>query len=124
MIEHHVIAESCNLLSDPSCLRIELLPNGIRQEVIDKLDKVIDEYGLVKSDTVIINRRREDLIDPVISAVIFEYRNFLKNYVEPTDIENERYGLVKFLKAYEQIHNNNILNYLPNYEEFLRSYGY
>ena len=124
MIDNHVIAESCNLLSDPSCLRIELLPNNIRQEVIDKLNKVIDEYGLVESDTVIINRRREDLIDPVISAVIFEYRNFLKNYVAPTDIENERYGLVKFLKAYEQIHNNNILNYLPNYEEFLRSYGY
>ena len=124
MIENHVIAESCNILSDPSCLRIELLPNSIRQEVIDKLNKVIDEYGLVESDTVIINRRREDLIDPVISAVVFEYRNFLKNYVEPADIEIQRYNLVKFIRAFESLRNNTILSYLPEYEEFLRRYGY
>lgn len=124
MIDNHVIAESCNILTDPACLRMELLPDDIRQEIIAKIDQVIAEHRLVDPVDIIINRRREDLVDPVISSVIFEYRNFLLNYVEPSDIENQRQDLIKFLKAYEQVHNNNILDYLPNYEEFLRSYGY
>ena len=33
MLENKVIAESCNILYDPACLRIELLPADIRQEI-------------------------------------------------------------------------------------------
>ena len=124
MLDNKITAESCNILHDPSCLRVELLPNNIRQETIAKIDKVIVDYKLSKLDTVILNRRRGDLIDPVMSSVIFEYKEFLLSCQLPIDVEEERYNLVKFIKAIESLRNNTILSYLPEYEEFLRRYGY
>ena len=124
MIDNHVIAESCNILSEPSCLRMELLDHDLRQEIIARLDRLIFKYGLVEPNNAIVNRRREDLIDPVISSLAFEYRNFLQSYTVPDNVEEERHNLIKFLKAFESIHNNCILDYLPEYEKFLRSYSY
>jgi len=124
MIENHIIAESCNILSDPKCLRIELLPQTLRANVSNRLDQLINKYNLIRADEIIINRRREDLIDPVISEIIFEYKDFIDLFQEPDDSNKHRYDLVDYIKAFESIHHNNILNYLPEYEEFLRSYGY
>jgi hypothetical protein len=124
MIKHKIIAESSNILQDPTCLRIELIPDDIRQEAIVGIDRIINEYGLVEPDEVIVNRRNDNLIDPVIASVIFEYRNFLLSYQEPDDIEAERATMVRFIRGFESLRNNTILDYLPRYEEFLRSYGY
>ena len=114
---------SCNILSDPTCLRIELLPNDLRKTAVAKLDQVIQRHGLVPNETI-INRRREDLVRPVISNLIFEYKQLLEAIQVPLDCEQERENLVKFTRAFEQLHHNNILEHLPEYEEFLRSYGY
>jgi hypothetical protein len=124
MIIKKVTAESCNILANPSCLRIELLPKELINICLAKIDQVIEKHQLVQTDQSIINQRREDLVDPVIAQVIFEYRHFLKTLTVPDNVEEERYNLVKYLQAFEQIHNNTILDYLPEYEEFLRSYGY
>jgi hypothetical protein len=124
MLDQQVIAESCNILHDPSCLRIELLPKDLIEACLNKINQVIQTHRLVKNGQTIINRRREDLVDPVIAQVIFEYKHLLENIVVPADVEIERYNLVKYLKAFEQVHKNTILDYLPEYEEFLRSYGY
>lgn len=123
MLDQKIIAESCNILYDPSCLRIELLPEYLRQEVIDKIQVIVDEYNLIKTETI-INRRRSDLNESVIASIILEYLNFLKTYQTPYNIEQERLNLVKFIQAFETIRNNKILDYLPEYEEFLRSSGY
>jgi hypothetical protein len=64
------------------------------------------------------------LVRPVISNLIFEYKQLLEAIQVPLDSEQERKNLVKFTKAFEQLHHNNILEHLPEYEEFLRSYGY
>ena len=124
MLAEKITAESCNILHDPSCLRIELLPKEIITECMNKINRVIQKYQLVKDQQVIINRRREDLVDPVITQVIFEYQHLLENLVVPTDVEQERSNLVKYIRAFEQVHENTILDYLPEYEKFLRSYGY
>lgn len=124
MIENHITAESCNILYYPSCLRMELIPNNIKSEIIDKLDQLIAKFNLSRSSEIIINRRREDLKDPIISSIVFEYRDFLTNFKKIDNVEQERQNLITFLKSYETIHNNCILDYLPEYEEFLRSYGY
>ncbi len=124
MLDEKITAESCNILHKPSCLRLELLPKDLLSQTIEKINQIITDFNLVDTDDTIINRRREDLVDPVISQVIFEYKHLLKNIVTPDDVEEERHNLVKYLKAFEQVHNNNILDYLPEYEEFLRSYGY
>jgi len=101
-----------------------LLPIEIRKEVIKKLNKLVNKYSLQRSKKIIINRRVPEKINEVISEVVFEYVDFLENYKEPNNIEESREDLIKFLHAYESIHNNKILDYLPEYEEFLRSYGY
>ena len=41
LIQVHAIAESCNILTDPASLRIELLPNDIRQECLQKFNELV-----------------------------------------------------------------------------------
>ena len=124
MIDNSITAESCNILQEPSCLRLELLPTDIIQKIIEKINQVITKHDLVSTGQTIVNRRREDLVDSVITDVIFEYKHLLENYQAPKNIEEDRYNLVKFIRAFESLRNNNILNYLPEYEEFLRRYDY
>jgi len=100
------------------------LPDDLKQEIIAKIDKLISQYKLVNLNANIINRRRDDLVSPVIAEVIFEYQHLLETYQHPSNLEEDRQNLVKFIKAFESLRDNSILNYLPEYEEFLRSYGY
>ena len=123
MLVNNVIAESCNILSDPSCLRIELLPNDLREQVLDKIDMVIKLHKLLENSAV-LNRRRQDLVREVITNLVFEYKQLLENIQPPADSEQQRANLVEFLQAFEQLRGNSILDCLPEYEEFLRSYGY
>ena len=122
MIKNNVIAESCNILFDPACLRIELLPDDIRQQTIKKLDRLIAQHNINK--TVHANIRNDNIIPDTIANVILDYRNFVATYQVPADVEIHRHALITFLKSFESIRNNNILEYAPEYEEFLRTYGY
>jgi len=101
---------------------MELLPEDIRNEIITKFDNLIHKYQLTK--THLVNERRKDLIDKVIANTIIDYNSFIKKYTQPKDIEQQRYNLVEWLKSFEQLRNNSILDYAPRYEKFLRSYNY
>lgn len=122
MIENNITAESCYILDNPSVLRTELLPNDIRQEVIVKLKSVINKHNLQNSK--VVNIRSSTAIQQVIGDVVTEYLTFVENYTVPDDVEEQRYQLVTFLKSFETIRKNSILDYAPRYTEFLRSYGY
>jgi hypothetical protein len=122
MIENKVIAESCNILHDPACLRIELLPEDIRQEIKIKIKNVIDYYGLTKQH--VVNVRRDDLVEQVTANVILDYYKFMCDYTQPANSDQSRFDLVKFLKAFESIRQNSILDHVPRYKEFLQSFGY
>lgn len=122
MLENHVIAESCNILHDPLCLRMELVPEDIRNDVKQKLAAIIEQYSLTKEN--VVNVRRRDKIDQATADVIVDYYQFLCNYNTPDDVENSRHDLVNFVKAFESLRGNSILDYLPRYEKFLRHYGY
>lgn len=122
MLENQVIAESCNILNDPKCLRMELIPEDIRNEIKENLKILIDYYDLAREK--IVNVRRADQIDQVTANVILDYYQFMCDYELPEDAEQSRYNLVNFIKAFESIRKNSILDYLPRYEKFLRHYGY
>lgn len=122
LLENNVIAESCNILHDPAHLRMELIPDDIRNEVKEKLEILIDYYELKKSK--VVNVRRSDQIKQVTANVILDYYKFLCDYQEPTDIEQSRYNLVDFLKSFESLRGNAILDHVPRYEKFLKHYGY
>ena len=122
MIENNVIAEACDILHEPDCLRIELLPENIRKQIVGKLNNLIKKYNLSKSTH--LNIRVNHLISEVIGNSIIDYSNFLNNYKVLENAEELRFKLVKFLKSFESIRNNSILDYAPQYKEFLRTYGY
>jgi MoaA/NifB/PqqE/SkfB family radical SAM enzyme len=122
MIENHVMTESCNLLTDPAVLRMELLPDDIRQECIDKFDSLISRYNLEQSYSP--NIRNNIIIDKVIANTAIEYRDFLKNYKQLDNVELLRLNLISFLKGFESLRGNSILDYAPRYTDFLRSQGY
>lgn len=122
MIENQVITESCNILNNPACLKMELLPEDIRQEVIDKLEIVVQKYNFTKNN--VVNLRVRSSVNKVIGDIAIDYLNFIKSYKAPSNSDQLRFELVKFLKSFESIRNNSILDYAPRYTEFLRSYGY
>ena len=122
MIENHVIAESCNILHHPRHLRMELMPNDIRDEVKEKLEKLIETYELKKEN--ITNIRRKDKINQVTANVVLDYYQFVSDYDVPNDVENLRRNLIDFIKSFESLRGNSILDYAPRYEKFLRHYGY
>ena len=122
MISKNVIAESCNILFDPACLRIELIPNEIRQLTIAKIENVIQEYNLVKTGQQ--NIRINDRIPSVIADTVIDYYTFMKEYTVPNNAEELRHQLVSFIKTFEYNRHNSILDYAPDYELFLRHYGY
>lgn len=124
MLENSIIAESCNVLRDPPSLQIELLPNDLLAIIKNKINIIISKYKLIENNNLTVNRRRDDLKDRVIVDVIFEYKKLFETLQIPNNVEEQRYNLVKFLQAFEELRGNNILTYLPEYEEFLRSYGY
>lgn len=122
MIEHHVIAESCNILYQPAHFRIELMPAVIREETLTRLNALIDRIQAVKTD--LVNIRKNDVIDEVIANVLIDYRNFVRDYKPLPNAEELRRNLVAVLKGFETLRNNTILDYAPRYTDFLRRYGY
>lgn len=123
MLENNITAESCNILDDPACLSLSVLPADILKEALRRLRVVIDEYGLVSDSIPIINRRRADLTIPIINQLATEYVSVLIASITAQKPELIA-DFVNYITAFEQVHNNKILDYLPEYEEFLRSNGY
>jgi pyruvate-formate lyase-activating enzyme len=121
MIKHDIIAESCNILHQPRCLRMELMPDDIRQETVTKLQTIVDRLGTYEPQ---VNTRRSDLSRQIIAQLANEYLEFVKTYTRPADTNESHQELVKFLKSFETIRNNSILDYAPRYKDFLRHIGY
>lgn len=124
MLTHQVTAESCDILRKPEWLRIELLPESLRRQTLKKINRVIDKFGIIPTNSNIVNLRSEALVDEVIRKVVYEYRDFLETYQPPANIDHLRTNMVQLIKGFESLRGNNILDYLPEYEEFLRSHGY
>lgn len=122
LIQNQVIAESCNILREPACLQIELLPDDVRLEIKEKLHQLIEKYDL--SERKIVNVRRKDQIPEVIADVILDYYRFICEYKLPENAEKLRYQLVDYINTFERSRQNCILNHMPRYEKFLRNYGY
>lgn len=121
MIEHDIIAESCNILHQPRCLRMELMPEHIRQETVIKLQGLVDRLGKYEAQ---VNTRRSDLSRQIIAQLAAEYLRFVTTYTRPADAEESLQELVKFLKAFEAVRGNSILDHAPRYKDFLQHIGY
>lgn len=123
MVDNDLTAESCNILTNPTWLRCELLPEDLRKETISKLYAVARKNNLVKGNLT-VDTRNKNLMRDVQANVLYEYIAFLENYEVPVDVEAERAKLVSRLQTYETVRGNRILEHAPEFEPFLRSYGY
>jgi hypothetical protein len=96
-----------------------VLPVAHRQQVIDQMCNWI----AARSTNVepVVNIRDPSMAQQQMVQDLQSYVNYLKN--EP-DNSNRLPELMTFLKKLEANRGNNIIKYLPEYEELFRSAGY
>ena len=70
------------------------------------------------------SRRHHPRRPLVIADTVIDYYNLLKNYEPLPDADVLGTQLVSFLKGFETLRENTILDYAPRYKDFLRHYGY
>jgi MoaA/NifB/PqqE/SkfB family radical SAM enzyme len=120
-IVNNIGVESCNFLSDPRFMRMNLLPTNLRQLAIDKLDIWIGQNKEYINPQVQVNTRNPNIVRETVMEDALSYLNYLREAEHQPELLPE---LVSYLKKIESSRNNSVLNYIPHYEEFLRSGGY
>jgi hypothetical protein len=117
-MQQGIAVESCNFLYEPSHMRISVLPPDLRQQARERLRGWIAQYP--DPGAQIINTR-----DPhQVRGQILQDADSYVNYLDTAPDESHRApDLVRYLRAMQVSRNNNILDYLPEYEEFLRTAG-
>jgi hypothetical protein len=122
-LKYKLGAESCHILDRPEWLQMSVLPHNLRQVAADKLQHVLDVNQL--ADVPISNNpnvRNKSLFESVLVQDVTGLISLLRSgYVDNDEL---RFKLVRFLHDLESKRKNSILDYLPEYEEFLRQYGY
>jgi sulfatase maturation enzyme AslB (radical SAM superfamily) len=117
---NNIAVESCNFLYRPDYLRISVLPENQRTQARDRLSKWIDNHPL-DTQKKVVNTRDPNQAKVQIYQDALSYLTYLDNVVD----ESYRLtDLVNYLKRLESNRGNNILTYLPEYEDLFRSAGY
>jgi MoaA/NifB/PqqE/SkfB family radical SAM enzyme len=120
--ENKLSVESCNFIYRPDFLKPSVLPAKLRETVINKMRIWIDNHCINDNlDITVVNTRNQDFYVQQMIQDLESYIHYLK--VEP-DETHLIPNLVEFLKKLEANRNNSILDYIPEYEEFLRIAGY
>jgi len=116
-----ISVESCNFLNRPEFMRPAVLPTEYRQQELDKMNAWIAQHSAESDQANIINIR-----DP--NVVQLQLVQDLQSYVTYLEAESDQSwrlpALVQYLKKLESRRDNNILDYLPEYEELFRTAGY
>ena len=118
--QQNLSVESCNFLDRPKFLRIGVLPKEYRNQVRKKLVEWVDSHP-IDDQALVINTRDPNQSKAQLIQNARSYIDFLDN----ADDESFRLSdLVEYLKKLELSRGNSILDYLPHYEQLLRSAGY
>lgn len=118
--ENNISVESCNFLHKPEFMRPSVLSAELKKDVVSRLSSWIEKKS-PKSKQSIINTRNPAFAQQHLLEDATSYINYLKT--QPS--ESYRLpDLVSFLKRIEPSRKNSILDYLPEYEDLLRSAGY
>ena len=116
---HKIAVESCNFLNKPEVLRPAVLPLQYRKPIIKNLKQWLSLRGTVSDP--ILNTRHLDHLDQQLLQDLTSYVNYFENEQDQSWRLPE---LIAYLKTFEPLHNNSILDYLPEYEDLFRSAGY
>jgi sulfatase maturation enzyme AslB (radical SAM superfamily) len=119
--QHQLSIESCNFLDHPADMRPSVLPVGLREIVIEKLQSWVLKCEQITMSRAVINTRARDTARQQIVEDARSYIHYLKT--QP-DESHRLPDLVRYIKLMEKNRGNSILDYLPEYETILRSAGY
>lgn len=119
--QNDISTESCNFLSHPEFMRASVLPKDYRQMVIERLQSWIENKKQLETAGQIVNTRNPSTAKQQNVQDASSYINYLR--YQP-DESHRLLDLVSYLKMTESVRGNNILEYLPEYENLLRSAGY
>ena len=114
-----IAVESCNFLTEPKILRPGVLPREHIDRAIATLKDWISDKDREVS-TVVNTRNPTHAKDQIVQ----DAKSYIKWLEESPDETAYQSDLVTFLKKIESSRNNSILDYLPEYEQFLRTAGY
>jgi hypothetical protein len=119
-MEQGLAVESCNFLNDPPFMRPSVLPMDYRRQVINRLQSWVNQQNILESEQIVNTR------DPNRAAqqVVQDANSYIEYLLNEPDESHRLPDLVRYLKTMEQLRKNSVLNYLPEYEQLLRSAGY
>lgn len=116
--QHAVSVEACNFLERPVFLRPSVLPVAYRRIASARLLQLCQDHEI--TDQQLINTRHPDLVTQQLTQDLSSYVHYLEHEPQQDGLPE----LVDFLHVLERSRNNRILDYLPEYEDLLRSAGY
>lgn len=116
-LANDLAVESCDFLDEPAHMRMSLLPHDLRQQIQQRLRAVAE----ADSAQQVINTR-----DPnQARSQILQDRDSYVRYLDQEPVTQDLWPhLINYLHVMERSRANRVLDYLPEYEEFLRSAGY
>lgn len=120
-LKNSVAIETCNFLEHPRYLRINVLSNDLLFEAKQNLSSFLNRYAHLSSDEKVVNVRHPNLVQQQVYQDAQSYVHYIENEKHESDLARD---LVKYLDLLEKNRGNRILDYLPGYEDFLRSAGY
>jgi hypothetical protein len=118
--QNQLSVESCNFLTRPDFMRPSVLPSNLRLVVINKLKKWVSDKTISTAESV-LNTRNPEFYQHQLIQDAESYIDYLS---KQQDESHRAIDLVVYLKKLEDSRGNHILDYLPEYESFLRSAGY
>lgn len=119
-VQNNINIESCNFLDKPEFMRPSVLPRDLKQEAKEKLQQFVGQYT---TEDIVKNYNSRDRSD-TLNVLLTDAKAWITYLSEAEDESYRAKDLVEYLKKLESSRHNKILEYLPDYEEFLRSAGY
>lgn len=118
--QQNVAIESCNFLQEPAFLRASVLPSTIKSTLINQFQQWLDQH-VDQSHNKVINTRDPNVARQQICQDLQSYIHYLTN---EADQSHRAADLAAYLTKIESVRGNCVLDYRPEYEEFLRAAGY
>lgn len=117
--DNNIVVESCNFLQNPTWLRPAILPAEYRQTCINNMQQWINDRRV--DSTPVINFR-----DPAVTRkyLVQDLQSYVNYFQQETDQSDQLPTMIANLKKIEASRKNNVLDYLPEYEQLFRSAGY
>jgi len=118
---NNLAIESVNFINQPDFMRPSVLPIKTRNIISEKISKWINSKPESNNNVEVVNQRNPNYAK---QQVINDAKSYLEYFKNQPDESEKLKDLVSRLKLLESNRKNSIMDYLPEYEELLRSAGY